>query len=345
MQNATISVGVFSRSLSFARWIPEVPEVIDEGQGRQEPPSALIFGTTIDPRLMYKKPDVIIDEGSCIKSKNKSTLSGLTAYTLNREQTFACIAMFENGKVNLDPGSLQQVMALATGNSIYVAMSLVCDPIQRPLEYEMKHIIGNIGRHGISLMIPPANPKIRKVDENVWRHVVHAGFDGRFEDCFQHTSMHLSFTRYKLPISVESHGDQAIEAHFVETLVSVFDHEEWLADLDILQGLRDGSLTRVSEHSKCRHKAPKQPAFSLTSVDSWDAYFDHPTGPAIFRANKNLYGRLAATIVNSQRGFKTILFRDESSVCWPCIAKLYKDSVDVTLSAHGSDKQIPMFIC
>jgi hypothetical protein len=224
-------------------------------------------------------------------------------------------------------------------------MPLVCDPFECPLGYEMMRIVGNIGRPGISLMIPPTTPKVRKVDESTWSHIMHARFDGKFDDCFQHTSMHLSFTRYKLPISVSSHGDQNVEANFIETLVSVFDHEKWVADLNVLGALQTPCLIRMLEQTRCRHKVRSQPPFVLTSVDSWHEYLDQPTDPAIFRANNNWHARLAATVLHAQRGLKTILFRDEKSICWPCIANLYKDSVDVALSVHIADKQIPMFIC
>lgn len=133
---------------------------------------------------------------------------------------------------------------LSTGDSMYTAMPLACDPFKCPLGYEMKRMVGNIGRPGISLMTPPAIPKVRKVDETSWSYTPHAKFDGKFDDSFQHTSMHLSFTRYKLPISVDAHGDQAVEANFVEALISVSDREDCVADFKCA-GCFEGTMSKT----------------------------------------------------------------------------------------------------
>ncbi|KKY32697.1 hypothetical protein UCDDA912_g07323 [Diaporthe ampelina] len=134
--------------------------------------------------------------------------------------------MFENRKINLDPGTLGQVMAISAGGSIYVAMPLLSDPFDLVQDNEIKHITGNISKPGLSLMIPPMAPRLRKVDEDKWTLVNHAPFDGRLDDCFQHTSLHLPFTGYQLPMMTAEHGYQGVEANFVETLVSVFDRHE-----------------------------------------------------------------------------------------------------------------------
>jgi len=349
MPSATIVASIFSRPLHDARWIPRKGKK-DRETAQHEPaivaPSSLVFGSTIDPRLIYK-PEINTEETSPSENDVQGISSELTTYTLSREQTFACIAMFENRNVNLDPGSLQQVMALSTGNSIYIAMPLACDPFECPLGYEMKRIVGNIGRPGISLMIPPTAPKVRKVDETSWSHTPHARFDGRFEDSFQRTSMHLSFTRYKLPVSLNSHGDQAVEANFVETLVSVYDREDWVADLNVLGALQAPCLKRLdrSGETKCRHKVRSRSPFALTSIDSWHEYLDRPIDPAIFRANNNWHARLSVTALHAMRGQKTVLFRDEKAICWPCIANTYKDSNDISLCVHDTGGDVPLFIC
>ncbi|KAL9079923.1 MAG: hypothetical protein Q9157_001215 [Trypethelium eluteriae] len=244
----------------------------------------------------------------------------LITYSLSRAQTFACIAMFEDRSVNLDPDSLQQLFALSAGNSIYVAMPLVCDPSEDPLPYEMKRVVGNIGQPGISLMISPIQPKVRKVDNDTWRQVNHARFDGRFEDCFSHTSMHLSFTNYKLPVAVASHGDQMVAANFVETLVSVFDRDEWIADLDILGALSKPCLVRFSPHlhDNRRHSLQRYPNFRLSSINSLDEYLDWPLDAAIFHAHQNLYARLAAATLSAQLNFNTIVLTDVDNVCAGC---------------------------
>lgn len=49
-------------------------------------------------------------------------------YTLNREEILACIAIFESGSFNLHPSAMDRVLAIASGNSIYVARCLLQDP-------------------------------------------------------------------------------------------------------------------------------------------------------------------------------------------------------------------------
>ena len=50
------------------------------------------------------------------------------ALTLTLAEAFACVAMFENGTCNLDPDTLSEAFAMSSGNSLYVAGSLFCDP-------------------------------------------------------------------------------------------------------------------------------------------------------------------------------------------------------------------------
>jgi hypothetical protein len=51
---------------------------------------------------------------------------------LTRPLTFACIANFESGSFDIDPKYLSAVMAMSSGNSIFVAAPLLCDPSQKP---------------------------------------------------------------------------------------------------------------------------------------------------------------------------------------------------------------------
>ncbi|KAF5231054.1 hypothetical protein FAUST_9495 [Fusarium austroamericanum] len=267
---ASLSTHIFSSPLKDALWMPS---------GRDNQPSSpqtecstlnldqelqakgsLIYGTTLDPRMLSIKPSLSpVSNTDTMKFRSddtETTCRQLTTYELTRPQAFSCIAMFENRNVNIDPNNLEQVMAISTGNSIYVAMPLICDPFDSPGASEMKHIVGNIGRPGISLMIPPTMPKARRVDESQWVMINHADFDGRLDDAFQQTTLHLSFTRYQLPVK-SSHGYQGVEANFVETLVSVFDREEWVADLDVLRALDQPCLERVKvKEINCRHKQP-----------------------------------------------------------------------------------------
>lgn len=268
----------------------------------------------------------------------------LRTYKLSRPQTFACIAMFENRDINLQPELLQKVMAMSAGTSIYVAMPLICDPFECPKENEVKHIIGNIGKPGVSFMIPPVPPKRRVVDEHIWKNATHALFDGRLDDAFKDTSLHLSFTKYKLPVKF-SHGYQSVEGNFVETLISVFDKQEWIADLDILSAIDESRWERMpSPSNKSRHQhGENKPRFKLTSIDSWDEFLDKPYNSCIFRASNNWLARLSAAALNANLGSRTIVLDTSKSPCWDCLNDLSSNLLD-DLSRVPSDDKVPLII-
>jgi hypothetical protein len=277
--------------------------------------------------------------------------------------------MFENRDIDLDPETLQPVLAISAGNSIYIAMPLACDPSERPRENEIKHITGNIGRPGVSIMIPPAAPKVRKLEENVWRLISHSPVEKRseFGDSYKRTSLQLSFTRYDVPVGVRSHGLQDIEARFIETLVSIFDGDEWIADVDVLKALESKRLIRVEEPLKrnkgqtpsqkhcfnCRHVQHSTnhnvpPSMNLALIDSWFELLDKCSNPALLRAEGNKHARLAAAVLSLQLGHTPLLFKDKSSICWQCIEREIKCGFyqgELALSVHDKNGQVPTFIC
>lgn len=332
MPGATISTEFFSSPLHDALWMPNqsttrsASHQADPNMNHLSVRSSLIYGSTIDPRLLSKletesttgSPDParrVLDSGP----RNE-----LRTYTLSRSQVFSCIAMFENRKINIDPGILEQVMAISSGGSLYVAMPLISDPFDSVGPNEVRHITGNIGKPGISLMIPPMAPKLKKVDEEKWTMMSHAVFDGSMSDAFQHTSLHLSFTGYQLPLMTVEHGYQGVGANFIETLVSVFDREEWVADLDILQGLSMATVSRLGiSDVKCRHKRRHETApFLLTSVDFWNEFIDRPTNACVFRGCGNWLARLSAVSINAQQNRRTIVLEDKEQFCWDCLGRL-----------------------
>lgn len=326
MPGATISTELFSEPLKDTLWIPrnyntlvKHPLVTEEKEVVAT--QSLIFGSTVDPRLLSKPATQ-----EAPQSPIREDAQDLRTYTLSRNQIFSCIAMFENRKVNLDPRILDEVMAISAGGSLYVAMPLICDPFDLVQPNEIKHITGNISKPGLSLMIPPMAPKMRKVDEDKWTLVNHAAFDGRLDDSFQHTSLHISFTGYQLPMMTAEHGYQGVEANFVETLVSVFDGHEWVADLNVLKALAMPSVSSIGEHlGRCGHKkAYDTPEFPLTSIDSWDELIDRPSNACIFRASGNWLARLSAVAVNAQQSLDTIVLEDGKKICWKCVGVIDK---------------------
>ncbi|CAL8584406.1 hypothetical protein XPA_010009 [Xanthoria parietina] len=149
----------------------------------------------------------------------------LDHHTLSRAQTFACIAMFHTGTNNFDPRRLRDVFGLSSGNSMYVAGPLLCDPYENAGETEIRHIVGNIGRHGLSMLVPPPAPRVHKLPPGTWNQLNFLRFDGKPENSFERTSIHLSFTHFQMPLPDDLRDDHIVDrpAQLVETLVSVCD--------------------------------------------------------------------------------------------------------------------------
>jgi len=259
----------------------------------------------------------------------------LARVEITRALAFACIAMFESGSCNLDPAGLQEAFALASGNSIYVAAPLLCDPFEVPAPKEIRRVTGSIGRPGITVLVPPGEPKCRARNDESWFHVNHLPFDGKLENCFQHTTIHLAFTAYELPLSDGTHGEHIIDrpASLVETVVSVHDRGEWIADLDVLSALNQRKVNSrhlASLHCGCRDRSNKKrkatPTFEeifatkaalLMSIDNWDEFLDLPSGSVlVVRAYQNWLARLAFTVMSVNEGQETLILPED--ICWLC---------------------------
>ncbi|KAI4117187.1 MAG: hypothetical protein LQ338_007598 [Usnochroma carphineum] len=168
---------------------------------------------------------------------------------------FACIAAFETGELDIDPDEIKKsgTMAISCGNSIYVAERLISDPVETLPEYAIRRITGNIGKPGLSLLVPPENPKAPKPDFGSWSTVNHASFNGLLEDNFAGTSLHLSFSDYQLPIAVGKHGQRDQECCFMEAIISVYDRGQWVADVDVLKASKKWLVDDQKEASHLVH--------------------------------------------------------------------------------------------
>jgi hypothetical protein len=165
---------------------------------------------------------------------NGPQIVSFASFALNREQSFACVARFESGTFNLHPSAMDRVIAISSGNSIFVARCLLQDPcgVQNPPAIE--RITGNLGRTEMSFLLCPDIPDIRS-ECNESQLVPHLPFDGREENSFSQTSLHLLFTGWEQPIDVGSRGNRDVEASYVEAAIGLYDQ---------------GNLDRRSEHSR-----------------------------------------------------------------------------------------------
>jgi hypothetical protein len=252
---------------------------------------------------------------------------------LSLSQAFACVAMFESGTCNADPDALSEVFAMSSGNSLYVAGALLCDPSEQPGPTEIRRVVGNIGRSGITFLISPPEVKIREPDPEKWMAINHNPFDGKLEDYFQKTSIHLSFTAYELPLFMEKTQRHIIDQDvtLVEALVSVYDGGSWVAEVDILKAFSlDVSRIDICQSHDSREKGHEKrttyieviqqhPQLAATSIENWDELIEAPdSGVIAVRAHKNWVARLAAIAVCAKEEFITIVLPEEP--CWKCCA-------------------------
>jgi hypothetical protein len=200
----------------------------------------------------------------------------------NRSKKFACIAMLESGTHDLFPEQLSQVMAMAAGNSIYVAESLLQDPTEvdrseLPAFRGIRRILGSLDRPGIAMLVPPQAPQIRSVDVRPWKLVQHAAFDGSSKDSFKTSSIHLSFTDFEVPLAI-SPGAYDAEVVLLEALISLHEGRDWVADLDIIGSLDNTRLKvpigcdceRLPESQSLEQLVMNEFGGSLRSIESWD---------------------------------------------------------------------------
>jgi hypothetical protein len=180
-----------------------------------------------------------------------------------------------------------------------------------------------IGRAGLALLIPPTGPKTKQLDLESYQLVNRDPFDGKLDDCFQSTSLHLAFSGYELPMEFGEHSGRNKEAFFLESLISVHDRGEWIADLDILSTFESPKFRCIIDQPCFLAGRPRQiPKFPIVCIDSWQELPDIPPDVAFVGARNNWLGRLATTSVGISLGYYAILFT--GSACVKCGEKTMK---------------------
>ncbi|KAH7134953.1 hypothetical protein B0J11DRAFT_425484 [Dendryphion nanum] len=230
------------------------------------------------------------------------------------ERSFACLAWFESGEFDIAPEDLRGVFALANGDSIYVASALVSDPSKDTSLYPIRRVFGNIGRPEMSLLIPPSNPRLAEPNLASWTLINHQAFDGRLQNCFASTTLHLTFTDFVMPLDVGTRGLRDRQVVLLESLVSIDDRGRNIGDLDILSAFNSGLLFQQKNCTHPKSKRDYTAKKELVSLDCWDEFLDLPQSIAIFRASGNWQARLGAAVASIQAG-KAVLVIPES----PCI--------------------------
>lgn len=169
MPSATVSLQVTEQELVKARWLP----------------------ASIQNALRMESPADAYQTAYMIASRYLEPLG--------RAQSFACVVMFESGRFNIEPEKLDGVIALCSEDSIFVSELLLSDPSVDANKLSIRHIIGNVGVAGMVCMVPPHEPRIRPLGHDA-SLVSHSPYDGTLSDSFPGTSLHLSFTTWKVPL-------------------------------------------------------------------------------------------------------------------------------------------------
>ncbi|KAI4157315.1 MAG: hypothetical protein LQ342_008385 [Letrouitia transgressa] len=248
--------------------------------------------------------------------KDASQNTGSINESTQLAETFSCIACLETGYMNIPPSKLNSSFAISHENSIFVASKVISDPTGYLSNFPVKRIVGNIGKPGLAVLISPQNPKMLAIDYGKWNIITHCPFDGKLEDNFASTSLHLSLTGYEHPLDLGDYGRRDRDGNVLEAVISVYERGDWIADLDVIKA--HGSWHR--ESPSCSHAEDIRMDISdfpsLTCVDSWIELLDRPSEECIVRAKGNSLARLAAATIAAQKGYKFCVVPSEC--CWKC---------------------------
>ncbi|TGJ84173.1 hypothetical protein E0Z10_g4603 [Xylaria hypoxylon] len=195
---------------------------------------------------------------------------------------FACIAMMESGELDIIPSSLENVIALSSGDSIFVDSTLLQDPVGVATSSKaVKRVSGSVGRSELVFMVPTAEPALKPTDPGAWCLIDHHAFDGQFLNAFAGTSLHLSFTGYELPLDVGSRGLRDRQAIILESVISLDDRGTHRGDLDIMSAITalHGSIVEYQEGDESFEKSWGEGLIHQLLLK----YCDHDSEPVLTR--------------------------------------------------------------
>lgn len=241
---------------------------------------------------------------------------------MTRESSFACVTMFDTGYLDIDPEVFGEVIAISSANTIYASEILFSDPSRISI-HALRQVTGNVGKPGLALLLSPRDTILREPDLESWELVNHAPFDGKSENNFAATSLHLSLTGYQQALNLGRHGIRDKEAFYVEAVVSVHDHGSWMADVDLLHFAQHTPRQKgiVVLPATCEHDPSDKNDTSffpkLTSIDNWYEILDRPRNTAIVRAFGNWVARLALAAI--PRADDETLLIASKDICWACV--------------------------
>jgi hypothetical protein len=180
---------------------------------------------------------------------------------------------------------------------MYVCDALLEFPVQRPTG--VRCLPRNIGKPGVCLLICPPDLDVRDTLDD-WTLISHAPSDGKMEDSFRKTSLHLKLTGAELPLDVGSRGGKFTDAMYVDGVVQVYDRDQWFVDIDVMKLYTSAANSALDGRllpSTCAHSELTKTDFThigaATAIDNWPEIIEPPSNISVVRAYENWSARLA----------------------------------------------------
>ncbi|KAL3459216.1 hypothetical protein BJX64DRAFT_301507 [Aspergillus heterothallicus] len=247
---------------------------------------------------------------------------------LSRQQVFASILQFQSGTISVSVDEMDSVMAISSGNSLFIADRILNDPLPPDgmPSCAVTHAIGNVGRPGIALLVAPEEPDIREHDVEKWHVVNHNPFDGiSSRGVFEGSSLHMAFTGWEGPLRVRGPSAfRGMEAYHLETRISAYDGAEWVADLDILKSLKETPNLRTLGlyNEACSHlPSVEHCGVEFVSVDCWEELLSPADSPMVLRSGSSWMARLTGLSIACSKGLRCFILPTHKEFCWTCIVE------------------------
>ncbi|KAH8664189.1 hypothetical protein BX600DRAFT_512251 [Xylariales sp. PMI_506] len=211
---------------------------------------------------------------------------------------------------------------------------------------KVQHVMGNVGRPGTALLIPPLAPRTISKSIKRWPLIHLQSWDGLPRDSFQDSSLHLLFTGSTQEVDIGYSGAQDKELYILESVVSLHGMGEWIADLDILKALQNPPYVyrhrqkriprgptgrKPSTATKCAEGHDIDYVYEnlpLAAIENWAELLEDTNKDRTFLAAKNWQARLAAAMICVSQQKRVCLLTN--SICWTCVVLSRKSQSELS---------------